>query len=115
MYKKNISEISNNHQNLLISKIIKIDNNISEIRGMGGYFFEKEITNLDEIKKIMNFKLQTIGYFGIDKLKFINFFSKKINRKGISRIVKLGNALNMTHIWDGYDILDIMTKKIEIE
>ena len=62
----------------------------------------------------MNFKLQTINYFGFNKSDFLNFYSKPISKKGILRIVKVGNALDMSYIWDGFNIIDLMSKTIEI-
>ena len=63
----------------------------------------------------MDVKLQTINYFGFEKSEFVNFFSKPLSKNGILRIVKVGQALDMTNIWDGYDIIKTMSKIIEIK
>jgi len=37
------------------------------------------------------------------------------NLKGIDRIVPIGKSLNISHLWDGYDILNILSRGIEIQ
>ena len=37
------------------------------------------------------------------------------NLKGIDRIVPIGQSLNIGLLWDGYDILNILSRGIEIK
>ena len=61
----------------------------------------------------MSDKFQTMTYFGLDKKK-LNEFIKKNNLYGLNRIVPIGQALDINFYWDGYDILNILTKKIDL-
>ena len=70
-----------------------------------GTFVEINIEKLDEIKKIVTKKFQTITTYGVDHNVF-----RKVNNKahgiiGIDRIVPVGAAFEMGPIWDGYDNL----------
>ena len=53
-------------------------------------------------------------YFGFSK-KFLHAFFKKNNFYGIDRIVPFGQALNINLIWDGYDLIKILSREIEIK
>ena len=44
----------------------------------------------------------------------VNFLKRK-NINGVDRIVKLGNALQMSLIWDGFDIPRALSRIIENE
>lgn len=108
---KNIQKFDN-----LIYKIElkKIDKNNHNNRGKWGLFFEYNSKNLTEIKNIINNKYQTLTYCGVDKLLLKKFVLQN-NLKGIDRIVPIGQSLNIGLLWDGYDILNILSRGIEIK
>ncbi len=89
----------------------EIPSNIDQFRGNCGFIFEYGISDLDEIRHIINKKYQTMTYFGVDKLLLVEFVIKnKLN--GIDRIVPVGKALDIDLIWDGYDIINSMSRII---
>ena len=62
----------------------------------------------------MNKKFQTLTYFGLNK----NFYKKLILDNftgGIDRIVPIGQALDISLNWDGYDLNKSLTRIIEIK
>lgn len=77
-------------------------------------FVEYNSDNLNFLSKIVNRKFQTLSYEGLDKLTILNFLKSK-NINGIDRIVKLGNALQISLIWDGFDIPRSLSRIIENE
>ena len=77
-------------------------------------FIEVYSKSLDDLKKIINTDLQTITYFGIEKDTFNQYF-KTQKPKGIDRIVPIGQSLNMSLKWDGYDLMKILTRYVEIK
>lgn len=91
----------------------KLSPNIDKFRGKWGYFYEYEIKNLNEIKSILNNKFQTMTYYGVKKDN-LELFAKS-NLKGLDRIVPIGQALNMSFKWDGYDINKILTRVIDLK
>ena len=68
---------------------------------------------MNEIKKVLNDKFQTLTYFGIKKDKLESFV--KSNLLGIDRIVPIGQALEIGFVWDGYDINKTLTRIVDIK
>ena len=90
----------------------KLPDNIHSYRGSCGYFFEYDAKNLSEIIHIISNKYQTLTYFGLEKLSLKNFvIDNKLN--GIDRIVPIGKALEMSLIWDGFDIIRSLSRIID--
>ena len=54
-----------------------------------------------------------MSQYGIDKEDLISFF-KENKPLGIDRAVPIGNTLNFSLNWDGYDLISQMSRIIEI-
>ena len=91
----------------------KLDEDVDKMRGKWGYFYEYKINNLNQIKKIINNKFQTLTYYGIEK-KLLQTFVKN-NLRGIDRVVPIGQALDISLNWDGIDINNALTRVIDIK
>jgi len=89
-----------------LSNLSKINDNI---RGKWGLFYEYDAKSINDFKNIINYKYQTLSYFGINKILLKNIVIKN-NLSGIDRIVPVGQALNIDLIWDGYDVLSSLTR-----
>jgi len=95
---------------------IDLDNkkiNPSELISRWGYFYEVEIKKLNELSKFSNIFTQTLTYFGFEKEEFNKIINKK-NFNGIDRIVPVGQALDINLNWDGYDIINSLSKTIDV-
>ena len=68
---------------------------------------------MNKINFIINNKYQTLTYFGFKKEILKNFVLKN-NLKGIDRIVPIGQSLDISLLWDGYDVLNILSRGIDI-
>jgi hypothetical protein len=79
----------------------------------GGFFFECFIENLTELADLVSRKDQTLAYFGFEKNELFDFV-KKVNGAGIDRIVPIGQALNFAPLWDGYSLLNELSKRVHI-
>ena len=86
---------------------------VDDFRCASGYFNEFKIHHIDELNNIIKRNYQTLSYFGVDKNEFISFFTKK-RPLGIDRVVPIGKTLDFSLNWDGYDIINQMSRKIEI-
>ena len=85
------------------------DINLNSTKAKWGYFYERNINNINQIMKYSNDATQTLSYFGFEKNNLKKFFTNK-SYKGIDRIVKIGQALSISLYWDGYDIISNLTK-----
>ena len=100
--------------NLIYTLLLnKLDEDVDKMRGKWGYFYEYKINNLNQIKKIINNKFQTLTYYGIEK-KLLQTFVKN-NLRGIDRVVPIGQALDISLNWDGIDINNALTRVIDIK
>jgi len=107
---KNFKTYSNNIYTLTLKSL---KSNLDTYRGKWGFFYQYDIKEIIEIKKYINKKFQTLTYFGISKKDLDEFiFSNQV--QGIDRIVPIGQALDISFFWDGYDINRILTRVVDI-
>lgn len=103
---------------IIDSRIIRINlktlpENIEEFKQHSGYFFEYTINTLKDISNIANRKYQTLTYYGFDKIDFERFIHESVSL-GIDRIVPIGKTLEFSLTWDGYDLINILSREIVI-
>ena len=104
-------------QNLFRINVFKIKNltePISDLRGLAGIFFEYDINNIKEIKRIINERCQTITYFGIKK-KILTSLINNHDIVGINRVIPVGQAIDMDLIWDGKNLINELSRIIEVK
>tara|TARA_Y100001970_G_C14255039_1_gene874647 strand:+ start:2714 stop:3907 length:1194 start_codon:yes stop_codon:yes gene_type:complete len=94
--------------------INKINDITTDYRGYAGVFFEFSLLKIDDLKKVINPKFQTISYFGIDKNEIQKLILNN-NLTGVDRIVPIGKALNIDLTWDGIDIVNKLSRIISTE
>lgn len=86
---------------------------VDALRGKFGYFYEYVTEDINSVAHIVNSKYQTLTYFGVDKQVLADFVRN--NRiAGIDRIVPIGSALDISVIWDGYDLVRTLSRIIEM-
>jgi hypothetical protein len=78
-----------------------------------GLFYECCETSLEKLFRQTNKHYQTISYYGLSKEKIIKALQNTYPI-GIDRIVPIGKSLNFSYIWDGFNLLDSLTREIEI-
>ena len=92
----------------------QLPKNIEDFRCACGYFSEYTVESLNELTPIINNKYQTMAYYGIDKKELQEFvISNRL--KGLDRIVPLGDTTAFSFTWDGYDLIDIFSRVIDIK
>ena len=99
---------------IYILKLKKLVNNLDELRGKWGLFFEYETNNLNKISIFLNKKFQTMTYFGLDKNVCKKIVVDNLT-DGIDRIVPIGQALDINLNWDGFDLNKSLTRIIEVK
>ncbi len=94
--------------------VTNLNKNIEQFRCTCGYFSEFVTENINEITPIIDEKYQTISYFGVEK-EFLRNFVLETNLKGIDRIVPVGKTMDFDLIWDGYDLINSLSRCCSIE
>ena len=76
----------------------------------GGYFYVKHIDGLHEFASDMETRSQTLTYFGLSK-KELGELDELLCGRGIDRIVPVGQALSFYYLWDGYNLIEELSRK----
>ena len=93
--------------------INKVEERIMELEQNSGLFFEYITNNLEDIIPICNKKLQTISVYGVDRSS-IEDFVIKARPRGIDRVVEIGKTMDFSLVWDGYNLIEEMSREISI-
>jgi hypothetical protein len=93
--------------------IDSLPENIDEFRCSSGYFTEYHIQSLSELGDVINRKYQTLAYYGLSKDYLLNFI-KKIHPTGIDRIVPVGHTTDFSLTWDGYNLIETLSREITL-
>jgi hypothetical protein len=110
----NIEEFKKFDNLLYILKVNKLIDNIDKYHGKFGHFFEYDTDDINELSSIVNNKYQTLTYYGVDKSELTEVILNN-SLLGIDRIVPIGQAMDMTVIWDGYDIVKNLSRIIDVK
>lgn len=101
--------------NLLRRVALKeIDSRIDEYRCTCGYFTEYTAASLDELEKIIKIKYQTLAYYGFERNDLEHFVLKN-KLKGIDRIVPIGHTTDFDLVWDGYDLINTLSRVVNVK
>ena len=117
LYESALEDISlKRHENFEYDKpaVVRIavnDKRIPSEHCGGGFFFECFLDKLNDLMLVVQAKDQTVTHFGFEKKDLQNFILS-VGGKGIDRIVPIGQAMNFSPVWDGYVLLDELTKRI---
>jgi len=110
----NISMISHEDNLLYRVELKSLIPGCEKYRGKGGYFYECALASLDDIAPVVTEKYQTVTYYGIDPEELRSVVIR--NRlRGIDRITPVGKAMDIGVIWDGYDLVRMLSRIVNVE
>ena len=84
---------------------------LMEYKNGGGYFFEYKAKSLDEVVPILTKQCQTISVLGIEKQEILDLVYKH-GVRGVDRVVDLGQTMGLEFIWDGFKMIETMSRFI---
>lgn len=97
---------------LMRVKVGKASPELMELKDNSGYFFEYDCEDILEIRDFCdNTHCQTIGYLG-DGNTITRLLESGI--KGVDRVVPIGKTMDFDFIWDGYNLVERLTRTIKI-
>ncbi len=91
-------------------ELSKLQGSIMEMKGNSGFFMEYTCESIVELQDICNdLHCQTIGYIGN-----LKDFEPLLNSgiKGVDRIVPIGKTMDFDLIWDGYNLVERLTRTV---
>lgn len=77
---------------------------IMEYKGNSGYFFEYEADDIERIIPLLKKECQTVTYLGDNLAKELRELIIRHGVRGVDRIVLMGHSMDLSLVWDGYDI-----------
>ncbi len=97
--------------NLLVRvKADRLTPSLMDYRGNSGFFYEYDAKDILEIREFCDDEhCQTIGLLGDTKL-LKGLLDSGI--RGVDRIVTIGHTMDFDLVWDGYDLVERMTRRI---
>lgn len=95
------------------TELHNLPKNIDDFRCTGGFFSECTINSLDDIVPIITRKYQTLAYYGFTKNE-LESFVKNNRLSGIDRIVPVGRTTDFSLTWDGYNLIEAMSRIVDV-
>ncbi len=94
-------------------KLDDLSQNIDQFRCSSGYFSEYNAESITELSNIVNRKYQTLAYYGFSKTELSEFI-REAKLMGIDRVVPIGRTADFSLTWDGYQLVDSLSRSIEL-
>ena len=86
---------------------------LEQYRCAGGSFLEYDDRNLDALASIVTRRWQTVSYIGFDPEELREWVLSN-GLAGIDRIVPVGRTADFGLIWDGYDVISLLSRVCEV-
>lgn len=99
--------------NIMRLKVKELSTDLLKYQYHSGFFFEYDLTQMDDIIPICQEKCQTLAYLG-DMKEEIQTCLIKTGVPGVDRIVPLGRTMDFSLIWDGYDLIRTLSRIIYV-
>jgi hypothetical protein len=105
-------KIEKSQDNLITRVLLKtLPCNLNEYTCAGGFYLEYDTDNLTDIVPVVTRKFQTLSYLGGDTAELQNFVVQN-GLSGIDRIVPVGKTADFNLVWDGYDLIESMSRAV---
>ena len=78
-----------------------------------GTFAETSILELSDLVSLLNERVQTISYFGYEPAELRDSLTEQMLGQ-VDRIVPIGSALDFDLNWDGFSIIEMMTRSVRL-
>ncbi len=102
----------NRSGNLLYrAELSALPDDLVEHRGKGGFFFEYHLHDREEFFEVVTEKFQTITQFGVNVEELRRQIVER-GLRGVDRIVPIGQAMDIGVVWDGYDLVRMLSRII---
>lgn len=82
--------------------------------GKFGIFYQMDFENFNEIKYFINERVQTCAYYGVNANGILEWLLQN-HFVGIDRVVPFGKTLDIDIYWDGYDIINQLSRIVEMK
>jgi len=92
-------------------KVDMLDGSLMDYKYNSGFFFEYDADELNEIIPILSERCQTLTYFGLSQIELKQFLDE-YKPNGVDRAVPMGRSMDFSLVWDGYDTIRCLSRKV---
>lgn len=85
---------------------------LADVRTGSGFFVEYVAKSLQELRPVLGTAVQTVAYFGIPREQVLEAV-REMRPRGVDRIVPIGRTMDFSLMWDGYDLIRSMSRRID--
>lgn len=86
---------------------------MESFRSAGGFFVEYVSQSLDALAQVVDARYQTLSYIGLDPAELRELVTAN-GLRGIDRITPVGHTMDFSLSWDGYDLIQTLSRQIGI-
>jgi hypothetical protein len=79
----------------------------------GGFFLDVRVDTLLDLVDFVARKDQTLTHFGFERADLVELVAA-LNGRGIDRLVPVGQAMTFSRYWDGYDLLQAFSRRVQV-
>ena len=94
-------------------RVAELAPELMDYRFNSGYFLEYDAAGLEEVLPMLTGRLQTVSYLGMESAA-IKALVLQYRPRGVDRIVPMGQTMEIGLFWDGYDLIERMSRRIEM-
>mgnify|MGYP003584338726 CR=1 FL=1 len=106
------SHLHTRQDNLIVrSELDALPTDVDRFHASCGFFFERHAASLHEIVPLVTRRYQTLSYLGLDH-KHLRDFVLDNGLTGIDRVVPLGRTLDFSLRWDGYNLIETLSRVV---
>lgn len=110
----NIENIELNNNITYNIELNKLHKQQQSQRGYFGTIHEITVDSLDVIAEVVDENCQTLAYYGFEK-NYLYEFVVNNHLRGIDRVIPVGKSLEMDVIWDGYNVIESLSRIVDIQ
>lgn len=112
MQYQEIESVKRYGNRLYVLSLNDVPDDIEKIRGRYGLFLEYEAESFVRILEKLSPKTQTCLYYGINPKEVAETIVSS-GSSAVDRIVPVGEALSIKAVWDGYDVVGELSRRID--
>jgi len=94
-------------------RVNSLSEHIMDYRYNSGFFYEYDAESLTDTLPIATNKSQTVTYYGLTRDEIIKFVNED-RPHGIDRFVPMGKSMDFTLVWDGYDLIQTLSRIVNV-
>ncbi|MDD3212750.1 MAG: acyl-CoA reductase [Eubacteriales bacterium] len=84
---------------------------VTEFPCSGGCFLEYAAAELGELAPLLTQKAQTLSVLGVEP-QTVQDFVLRSGVRGVDRVVPVGRTLDFALVWDGFDLIETLSRRV---